>query len=147
MKGQGLLHHFSGTNFNDDRQCYVNLVDHIRPGDSGWNTRYLIAVEHFRPINTRQKRLVLETLTNEVLRDINRHKSGQNMWSDSYLYEMRQEALELLTSSVARDSPKPVYEDINIDSQTQNNWFRTRNCFIFSLTIAVCKLLSVYFNK
>ena len=67
MKGQGLLHHFSGTNFNDDRQCYVNLVDHIKPGDSGWIVRYLIAVEHFRPINTRQKQLVLETLTNEVL--------------------------------------------------------------------------------
>ena len=138
---QELLQHFSATNFNDDRQCYINLVDHIKPGKTGWITRYLIAVEHFRPINTREKRLILETLTNEILRDINSHK----LWADSYLYEMRQLTLHLLTDSVAKDSPKPVYENINTNSQ--HNWFKTRNCFIFSLTIAVCKLLSFYFNK
>ena len=136
-----LMQHFSATNFNDDRECYINLVDRIKPGKAGWIARYLIAVEHFRPINTRQKRLILETLTNEILQDINKH----NLWADSYIYETRQQALQLLTDSVAKDSPKPIYEDIN--TNTQNNWFKTRNCFIFSLTLAVCKLLSFYLNK
>ena len=138
---QGLLQKFSATEFNDDRASYVNLVDRIKPGKVGWVTRYLIAIEHFRPINTRQKRLILETLTNEILKDINSH----NLWADAYLYEMRQQALQLLTDSVARDSPKPVYEDLNTNSQ--NNWFKTRNCLVFSLAIAACKLLSSYLNK
>ena len=139
---QDLLKHFSATNFDDDRQCYINLVNHIKPGKAGWVTRYLIAAEHFRPINSRQKRLILETLTNEVLQSINCH---QLEWSDPYLYEMRQLALRLLTDTVAKDSPKQIYE-IN-DTNSQNKWFKTRNCFIFSLTIAVCKLLSFYLNK